>query len=150
MVVYTFFLPKCYCVEALLWSCVSFHDRKHVVSDRNRLQWGRPYSVDPAEWPNIGLLNRVFGSILSVFQEKSKTQSSLNFLQSGPPKFTKSVEQLVHLVLAALAQGSSQKELARFSQLSMVAELWVKRFLVRTLGFLELLGERELPDFKLR
>ena len=46
---------------------------------------------DPAEWPKIGLLNRGFGNILSIFPRKnSKTQSSLNFLQSGPRKFTKS------------------------------------------------------------
>ena len=33
----------------------------------------------------------------------------------------------------------------------MVAELWMKQqLLVRTVGFLEFLGERELPDFKLR
>ena len=39
----------------------------------------------------MGLLNRDFGNILSVFPRKnSKTQSSLNFLQSGPRKFTKS------------------------------------------------------------
>ena len=41
---------------------------------------------DPAEWPNIGLLNQNFGSIFSVFPRKksSKTRNSLNFLQSGP------------------------------------------------------------------
>ena len=50
-----------------------------------------PNLVDPAGWPKIGLLSRDFGSILSVFpRKKSKTQSSLNFLQSGPPKFSKS------------------------------------------------------------
>ena len=39
----------------------------------------------------MGLLNRDFGSILSFFPRKnSKTQSSLNSLQSGPRKFTKS------------------------------------------------------------
>ena len=38
-----------------------------------------------------GLLNRDFESILSVFPRKhSETQSSLEFLQSGPRKFTKS------------------------------------------------------------
>ena len=53
------------------------------------LSW--PVLVDPAEWSKIGLLNRDFGSILSVFPRKnSKTESSLNFLQSGPRKFTKS------------------------------------------------------------
>ena len=58
---------------------------------QNRLQWGRSNLVDPAEWPKIGLLNRDSGSILSVFPRKnSKTESSLNFLQSGPRKFTKS------------------------------------------------------------
>ena len=37
------------------------------------------------------MLNRDFGSILSVFpRRKSKTQSSLNFLQSGTQNFTKS------------------------------------------------------------
>ena len=46
--------------------------------------------VDTAGWPKIGLLNRDFGSILSVFpRKKSKTQSSLKFLQSGPQKFSK-------------------------------------------------------------
>ena len=55
------------------------------------MQWGRPNLVDPAEWPISGLLNQDFGRILSVFHRKnSKTQSSLNFLQSGPRKFTKS------------------------------------------------------------
>ena len=44
-----------------------------------------------SEWPKTGLLNRDFGSILSASPRKnSKTQSSLNFLQSGPRKFTKS------------------------------------------------------------
>ena len=40
----------------------------------------------------IGLLNRDFGSILSVLPRKNNanTQSSLNFLQSGPRKFSKS------------------------------------------------------------
>ena len=45
----------------------------------------------PAGSPKIRLLNRAFGNILSIFPWKnSKTQSSLNFLQSGPRKFTKS------------------------------------------------------------
>ena len=58
---------------------------------QNRLQWGRSNLVDPAEGPKIGLLNRDFGSIFSVFlRKKSKTQSSLNVLQSGPRKFGKS------------------------------------------------------------
>ena len=57
---------------------------------RNSLQQGRSNLVDPAEWPKISLLNRGFGSILSIFLKKnSKRQSSLNFLQSGPQKFTK-------------------------------------------------------------
>ena len=61
------------------------------VPSSTRLESGRSNLVDPAEWPKIGLLNRDFGSILSVFPRKnSKTQSSLNFLQSGPLKFTKS------------------------------------------------------------
>ena len=58
---------------------------------QNRLQWGRSNLGDPAEWPKSGLLNRDFGSILSVFPRKNcKTQSSLNDFQSGPRKFTKS------------------------------------------------------------
>ena len=62
-----------------------------MQQEQNRLQWGRSNLVDPAEWPKIGLLNRDLGSILSVFPRKnSKTQGSLNFLQSGPRKFTKS------------------------------------------------------------
>ena len=57
-----------------------------------RAACNRPVQLgDPAGWPKIRLLNRDFGSILSVFPRKnSKTQSSLNFLQSGPRKFTKS------------------------------------------------------------
>ena len=44
-----------------------------------------------SESPKIRLLNRDFGNILSIFPRKnSKTQSSLNFLQSGPRKLTKS------------------------------------------------------------
>ena len=62
-----------------------------VQNTQNRLHWGRSNLVDPAEWRKIGLLNRDFGSNLSAFLEKnSRTQSSLNFLQSGPRKFTKS------------------------------------------------------------
>ena len=58
---------------------------------QNRLQWGRSNLGDPAEWPKVGLLNRDFGSILSVSPRKnSKTQSSLNFSESRPRKFTKS------------------------------------------------------------
>ena len=82
---------------------------------QNCLQWGRSNLVDPAEWPKICLLNRDFGSILSVFPRKnSKTESSLNFLQSGPRKFTKSdfsglapIRQvLTHVVLFDLAKLS--------------------------------------------
>ena len=52
------------------------------------LQWGRSNLVDPAECSKIGLLNRNFGSFLSVVpRKKSKTQSSL-ILQSGPQKST--------------------------------------------------------------
>ena len=52
---------------------------------------GRSNLGDPAEWPKIRLLNRDFGFILSVCPRKnSKTQSSLNFLQSGPRKVGKS------------------------------------------------------------
>ena len=62
-----------------------------ALSFQNRLQQGRSNLVDPAGWPKIGLLNWAFGSILSVFpRKKSKTQSSLTFLQSGPRKFSKS------------------------------------------------------------
>ena len=58
---------------------------------QNRLQWGQSNLVDPAEWPKIGLLNRDFGSMLSVFLWKnSKTQSSLNFFIPDPRTFTKS------------------------------------------------------------
>ena len=46
---------------------------------------------DAAESPKIRLLNLVLGNILSIFPRKnSKIKSSLNFLQSGPRKFTKS------------------------------------------------------------
>ena len=50
-----------------------------VATKMNCLQWGRSNLVDPA-------------GILSNFswEKNSKTESSLNFLQSGPPKFTKS------------------------------------------------------------
>ena len=64
-----------------------------VLGDLNQncLQWGRSNLVDPAESPNIRLLNRDFGTTLSIFlRQNSKTQSSLNFLQSGPWTFTKS------------------------------------------------------------
>ena len=55
------------------------------------LQWGRSSLVDPAECPKIHLLNRDFGNILWIFPGKTATkQSSLNLLQSGPRKFTKS------------------------------------------------------------
>ena len=54
------------------------------------LQWGRSNLVDPTECSKIGLLNRGFGSVFLFSPRKSsKTQGSLNFLQSGPPKFTK-------------------------------------------------------------
>ena len=59
-----------------------------ALKNRNCLQWGRSNLVDPAEWPNIGLINRDFGNILWVFPRK--TQSSLKWFQSGPRKFTKS------------------------------------------------------------
>ena len=60
-------------------------------SNQNCLQWGRSNSVDPAVSPKIRLLNRDFGNMLSILpRENSKTLSSLNFLQPGPPKFTKS------------------------------------------------------------
>ena len=58
---------------------------------QNCLQWGRPILVDPTEWPRIRLLNQDFGNMLSIFPRRNrKTPSSLNFLQSGPWKFTKS------------------------------------------------------------
>ena len=45
----------------------------------------------PAESPKICLLNRVLGKLLSIFPRKKKQNTeSLNFLQSGPPKFSKS------------------------------------------------------------
>ena len=66
------------------------HFLRFGLPGQNRLQWGRSDLGDPAEWPKIGLLNRDFGSILSVFPWKnSKTQSSLNHFQSGPRRFTK-------------------------------------------------------------
>ena len=62
-----------------------------ILKGQNCLQWGRSNLVDPVESPKIRLLNWDFGNILSIFPRKnSKTQSSLNFLESGPRKFTKS------------------------------------------------------------
>ena len=60
--------------------------------------WSEPFAIGPVQfsWPRRVAENwftkpGFFGSILSVFPMKSsKTQSSLNFLQSGPRKFTKS------------------------------------------------------------
>ena len=58
---------------------------------QNCLQWGRSNLVDPAESPRIRLLNRDLGTFLSISPRRnSKTLSSLNLLQSGPRKFTKS------------------------------------------------------------
>ena len=66
-------------------------DSYSILEVWNCLQWGRSNLADPAEWPKICLLNRDFGHILSNFPRKnSKTQSSLNFLLSGPRKLTKS------------------------------------------------------------
>ena len=54
-------------------------------TSQNCLQWGRSNLVDPAEWPKIRLLNRDLGKkFVKLSQENSKTQSSLNFNQSGP------------------------------------------------------------------
>ena len=84
--------PKWWWGWFLGWWKVSKRSRRASWdSFQNRLQWGRSNLVNPTEWPKIGLLNRDFGSILSVFpRKKNKTQSSLNFLQFGPRKFTKS------------------------------------------------------------
>ena len=50
-----------------------------------------PFAIGPVQLAENWFTNRDFGSILSVFPRKgSKTQSSLNFLQSGPRKFCKS------------------------------------------------------------
>ena len=78
--------------------CTATSTRRKTDYDK-ALTLQSPYSfamgpvqlVDPAEWPKIGLLNRVFGNILSILPRKnSKPQSSLNFLQCRPRKFTKS------------------------------------------------------------
>ena len=60
----------------------------------NCLHWGRSNLVDPAEWPKIGSLNQVLDLLADFCQffsrKNSKTQSSLNFLQSGRRNFTNS------------------------------------------------------------
>ena len=75
-----------------------FHFRGHCwitwgkpekVTFENCLQWGGSNLVDPAEWPKIRLLNQDFGNNSSIFPRKnSKTQGSLNILQSRPWKIT--------------------------------------------------------------
>ena len=83
----------------------------NVSSCGNCLQWGggRSNLADPAEWPKIRLLNRDFGNIFSIFpKESSKTQSSLNFLQSGPRKFTKSDFFEIGLDLASSDLGACE------------------------------------------
>ena len=40
------------------------------------LQWGQPNLVDPAQWPEIGLLNRDLGAFVEFYLGDSKTQSS--------------------------------------------------------------------------
>ena len=59
---------------------------------RNCLQWGRSNLVDPAEWPEIVLLNRDFGSILSIFLRRKKKGNTefTKFSLVRTPKFTKS------------------------------------------------------------
>ena len=64
---------KCFGVGAKHWNC---------------LQRGPSIVVDPAEWPKIGSLNQVWGEC-RLFLGNSKTHSPLNFLQSGPRRFTK-------------------------------------------------------------
>ena len=57
----------------------------------SRWHWGQSNLVDHAEWPKIGWLKQGFGIMLMIFpRANSKTQSSLNSVQSGPRKFTKS------------------------------------------------------------
>ena len=64
---------------------------KRGLFSQKGLKWGRSNLVEPAEWAKIGLLDLCFGRVLLIFPRKSrKTQSSLNSLQSGPQKFTKS------------------------------------------------------------
>ena len=70
---------------------VNLQNRENSLKIQNCLQWGRSNLVDPAEWPKIHLLNRDIGEHFVDFPRKnSKTQSSPNFLQSGPRKVTKS------------------------------------------------------------
>ena len=66
-------------------------ERAFSTLNQNCLQWGQSNLADPVESPKIRSLNWDFGNILSIFPKKnSKTQSSLNFLQSGSRRFTKS------------------------------------------------------------
>ena len=61
------------------------------VSFRTVFQQGQSNLVDPAEWPKIGFTKPDFWEhFVSFSQEKQQNTSSLNFLQSGPRKFTKS------------------------------------------------------------
>ena len=77
-----------------------FHRHLNGTFYQNCLQWGRSNLVDPAEWPKIRLINRAFGKILSNFPRKnSKTESSLTFLQSGPP------ENLLNLIFSGTLRG---------------------------------------------
>ena len=64
-----------------------------VTSDQNCLQWRRLNLVDPTESPKIRLLKTgTLGTFCRFFsqEKKAKTLSSLNFLESGPRKVTKS------------------------------------------------------------
>ena len=55
----------------------------------------------------------------------------------------------MHILSLPLLPWLKTKELARFSQLSMVAEFLVVAASFSHFVFFELLGEQELPDFKL-
>ena len=69
-----------------------------------------PVQFDPARWPNPCLLNRFLGSILLIFLRKnSKTQSSLNFLQSRPRKLTKSDVSGLAPIQRVLKEAGPQK-----------------------------------------
>ena len=76
--------PVCpFSLKALLLECCF----KSPNVKRTLLQCGGSNLAEPAEWPRPGSANQNFGSIWSVlYWKNSRTQSSLNLLQSGPPK----------------------------------------------------------------
>ena len=77
----------------------------------NCLQWGWSNSDDPTGWPKIGLLNWLLGSILLVFPKKNgKTQSSLDFFQSGPRKFTKLISSGLAPIQRVLNHYEARKD----------------------------------------